>query len=106
MQSIDGHLYPTRPMEGIDAYGNTPIADGPKKPSIPFREWRQRFGKAMDILKMRVKVKLNPENGKAVYETAPEKAAPQGIQNDHGTTKITAFRSGGNFKGALFNDVG
>lgn len=101
-QQIHDHFHPTRPMERIDTNGNTPIADGPKEPSIPLREWRQKFGEAMDVLKMRIKASFNSGNGKAVH-AAEETANPQGLQNVRKMTKKSAFRSGGYFPGALFN---
>ncbi len=90
-------------MERIDTNGNTPITDGPKGPAVPRMEWGQRFGKAMDVLKMRVKAVFNSGNGMAVFNAANETAGSQGLQNVRKMTKKTALRSGGNFLGALFN---
>lgn len=101
-QQIHDHFRPSRSMERIDSNGNTPTTDGPKQPSIPLGEWRQRFGEAMDVLKMRIKARFNSGNGMAVY-TVKETAYPQGLQNVRKMTKKSAFRSGGYFLGALFN---
>lgn len=101
-QQIHDHFHPDRHMKRIDTKNNTPITEGPKKPPIPLGEWRQSFGDAMDVLKMRIKARFNSGNGKAV-STANETANPQGLQNVRNMTKKSAFRSGGYFLGALFN---
>ena len=103
VQKTYDHFHPVRPMKRIDTNGNTPIADGPKMHSIPRREWRHRFGKAMDILKMRIMAGFNSVYGETVGNAVIKTAGPQGLQNVRILTKKTAFRSGGNFIGALFN---
>ncbi len=102
-QQRHDHFSPTRYIERIETNDNTPIADGPKRPLIPLWEWRQRFGKAMDVLKMWINAGFYPGYGMTVYITAKETANPQGLQNVQKMTKKSAFRSGGDFIGALFN---
>ncbi len=97
------HFSPTRYMERIVIAGDTSSADGPNWPFIPLREWRQRFGEPMDVLKMRINTGFDSENGITVKNAAKETVNPQGVQNIRKTTKKSAFRSGGNFIGALFN---
>ncbi len=100
-QQIHDHFSPIRHIKRIDTKSDTSIADGPEMPSILIGEWWQQFGGRADILKMRILASFDSGNGKTI--SAKETANTQGLQDVQKMTKKAAFRSGGDFIGALFN---
>ena len=102
-------------VKGGEVYGRAPEFNGTtiktagnerRDSSIPLQVWEARAGKAMNILREKVRYRVDPASGGVVMVTGSNNGGTGRITGKAGTLADGVIHPGGRAKGSLINRRG
>lgn len=107
VSNVTGKAY----VKGVEVYSQTTEFNGAagkdkRDGNIPLQVWRERAGKAMNILREKVRFRVDPARGGVVMETGPNNGGAGRITGNADTLADGVIHPDRRAKGSLINKQG